>query len=142
MISFLTPLATDGIGYSYGFVFAGTNLAGAVLVYFFLYESVSLSLENVDLMYSDPTIKPWNSKKWMPPGHITRMQRDDEYFHNRNGNGLHSDDDRTHVGSSGRPSHAMEKKESDGLGQTSGYANGSGEMRPNAEGTEKVNARV
>ncbi|KAK3401743.1 general substrate transporter [Sordaria brevicollis] len=135
------PLATDGIGYSYGYVFAGTNLLGALLVWFFLYESVSLSLENVDLMYSEPGIKPWNSRKWVPPGYITRMERDDEYFHHRGGNqtGLHSDDDRTHVGgSSGRPSHAMEKKGSDGLGD--GYANG--DMQPQVEREEKVNARV
>ncbi|KAJ4385849.1 hexose transporter hxt5 [Neurospora sp. IMI 360204] len=113
MISFLTPLADDGIGYSYGYVFTGTNLLGALLVWFSLYESVSLSLENVDLMYSEPGIKPWNSHKWMPPGYITRMQRDDEYFHHP-------------------------EKGSDGLGN----GNGSGEMQPQVEREEKVNARV
>ncbi|KAL0469598.1 high affinity glucose transporter ght1 [Neurospora intermedia] len=115
MISFLTPLATDGIGYAYGYVFVATNIMGALLVWFFLYESTSLSLENVDLMYSEPGIKPWNSHKWMPPGYITRMQRDDEYFHH------------------------PEKGGADGLEIT----NGSKEMHPHEEREEKVvNHRV
>lgn len=80
MISFLTPLADSGISYAYGFVFVGTNLAAALLVWFFLYESVSLSLENVDLMYSEKGIKPWSSSRWMPPGYTTRKQRDDSHF--------------------------------------------------------------
>ncbi|KAH6647610.1 general substrate transporter [Truncatella angustata] len=80
MISFLTPLADSGISYAYGFVFVGTNLAAALLVWFFLYESVSLSLENVDIMYSAPDIKPWSSSKWMPVGYTTRKQRDEGHF--------------------------------------------------------------
>ncbi|KAM5347855.1 hypothetical protein ACJ41O_007679 [Fusarium nematophilum] len=80
MIGLLTPLATDGIGYSYGFVFAGTNLTAGLLVWFFLYESRTLSLENVDLMYRQKDVKPWSSGKWVPPGYITRKQRDESYF--------------------------------------------------------------
>jgi SP family sugar:H+ symporter-like MFS transporter len=80
MIGFLTPLADDAISYKFGFVFFGTNLAAAAMIYFFLYESRMLSLENVDLMYSQPTLKAWNSAKWTPPGYITREQRDDAYF--------------------------------------------------------------
>ncbi len=82
MIGFLTPLADDGIGYSFGYVFFGTNLAAALLVWFFLYESRTLSLENVDLMYSEKDLKPWTSSKWVPPGYITRMQRDASHFRN------------------------------------------------------------
>ncbi|KAH0440895.1 hypothetical protein CcaCcLH18_02238 [Colletotrichum camelliae] len=81
LISFLTPLADDGISYAYGFVFAGCNLAGALLVWFFLYESKGLSLENVDRMYSDPNVKPYSSSKWVPPGYITRKQKDESAFH-------------------------------------------------------------
>ncbi|KAK3989636.1 putative Low-affinity glucose transporter [Cladorrhinum sp. PSN332] len=116
MISFLTPLATDGIGYAYGFVFVATNIAGVLLVYFFLYESVSLSLENVDLMYSQQSLKPWDSRKWMPPGYTTRMQRDDEYFHHRgHATGVDNLDDRTTAVPSERPSHAVdEEKKADG----------------------------
>jgi SP family sugar:H+ symporter-like MFS transporter len=129
MISFLTPLATSGISYAYGFVFVGTNLAAAFVVYFFLYESVSLSLENVDAMYSQPQLKPWTSKKWMPEGYLTRMQRDDEFFRRRAGYNNDGDDDRTTaVPSSGRPSRAvddrgefMEKKRS-GSGESGGLA--------------------
>ncbi|KAI5463664.1 general substrate transporter [Mariannaea sp. PMI_226] len=77
MIGFLTPLADDGISYAYGFVFVGTNLAAAALVYFFLYESRTLSLENVDLMYSQPDLKPWTSSQWVPPGYVTREERED-----------------------------------------------------------------
>ncbi|KAK7413869.1 hexose transporter hxt5 [Neonectria punicea] len=80
MIGFLTPLADDGISYAYGFVFFGTNLAAALLVWFFLYESRTLSLENVDLMYGQDQLKPWTSHKWTPPGYTTRKERDEAYF--------------------------------------------------------------
>lgn len=82
MIGFLTPLADDGIGYAFGYVFFGTNLAAALLVWFFLYESRTLSLENVDLMYGQDDLKAWTSSKWVPPGYITRMQRDATHFRN------------------------------------------------------------
>ncbi|GAA6027148.1 hypothetical protein JCM8097_002431 [Rhodosporidiobolus ruineniae] len=72
LLGFFTPFITGAINYSYGFVFAGCNLAGAVIVYFFLYESSGLSLENVDRMYNDPNCKPWNSAKWVPPGAESR----------------------------------------------------------------------
>ncbi|KAJ6789917.1 hypothetical protein PWT90_08122 [Aphanocladium album] len=75
MIGFLTPLATSGIGYAFGFVFFGTNLAAALLVYFFLYESRTLSLENVDLMYGQKELKAWTSSKWVPPGYVNRRLR-------------------------------------------------------------------
>ncbi|KFA55250.1 hypothetical protein S40293_04955 [Stachybotrys chartarum IBT 40293] len=80
LISLLSPPADAGIGYAFGFVFAACNLAAAALVWFFLYESRNLSLENVDLMYSQPDVKPWNSKKWVPPGYSTREQRDEDEF--------------------------------------------------------------
>ncbi|KAI1503707.1 high affinity glucose transporter ght1 [Biscogniauxia marginata] len=78
LISFLTPIADSGISYAYGYVFVGTNIIAALVVWFFVYESRALSLENVDLMYSDPKIKPWSSSKWTPPGFITRDQREEE----------------------------------------------------------------
>jgi SP family sugar:H+ symporter-like MFS transporter len=113
MISFLTPLATSGISYAYGYVFVGTNLAATLVAYFFLYESVSLSLENVDAMYSQPQLKPWTSRKWMPEGYLTRMDRDEEFFRRRvdigDGEGKHGGedlDDRTTAVPSGRPSRA------------------------------------
>ncbi|GAA5825400.1 hypothetical protein JCM5353_003617 [Sporobolomyces roseus] len=72
LLAFFTPFITKKINYSYGFVFAGCNLAGAIIVFFFLYESSNLSLENVDMMYNDPNCKPWTSKKWIPAGHESR----------------------------------------------------------------------
>jgi SP family sugar:H+ symporter-like MFS transporter len=75
MIAFLTPLATDAIGYAFGFVLVATNLAAALIIWFFLFESVGMSLENVDKMYSDESLKAWHSKKWVPPGYINRRER-------------------------------------------------------------------
>ncbi|GAA5840759.1 hypothetical protein JCM11251_001691 [Rhodosporidiobolus azoricus] len=72
LIGFFTPFIVGDIRFAYGFVFAGCNIAGAVIVYFFLYESSGLSLENVDRMYNDPNCKPWNSRRWVPPGHESR----------------------------------------------------------------------
>ncbi|KAM0269649.1 hypothetical protein ACHAQH_009680 [Verticillium albo-atrum] len=80
MIAFLSPLADEGIGYAFGYVFVACNLAGALVVWFFLYESRGLSLENVDRMYGLPDVKPWNSNKWVPPGYITRETRDEAAF--------------------------------------------------------------
>lgn len=77
LISFLTPYANEGIGFSYGYVFAGCNIAAFAVACFFLYESSGLSLENVDMMYSDPAVKPWNSKSWLPPGYSTRGDKDE-----------------------------------------------------------------
>jgi len=89
MISFLTPLADAGISYAYGYVFVGMNLFGAALVYFFLYETEGLTLEAVDIMYSDPKVNARNSKDWVPAGYRDRKTRIDEYFA----------DDATRVGS-------------------------------------------
>ncbi|KAF2265562.1 high-affinity glucose transporter ght2 [Lojkania enalia] len=83
MIAFLTPFANSGIGFAFGFVFFGTNLAAAVIVYFFLYETKSLSLENVDAMYSKEPLKAWKSKKWVPEGYIDRKTRDMDYWKRR-----------------------------------------------------------
>jgi SP family sugar:H+ symporter-like MFS transporter len=83
LIGFLTPFANDGISYAFGFVFVGCNIAAALLVYFFLYESRNLSLENVDVMYSEPALKAWKSNKWVPPGYLDRNTRDHAFFERR-----------------------------------------------------------
>lgn len=83
MVGFLTPYATDGISYGFGYVFFGTNLAAGIMTYFFLYETKSLALEQVDVMYSEKDVKAWNSKKWMPAGYIDRNKRDSEQFERR-----------------------------------------------------------
>lgn len=83
MVGFLTPYATDGISYGFGFVFFGTNLAAGVMTYFFLYETKSLALEQVDVMYQDKSLKAWSSKHWLPAGYIDRNKRDPEQFERR-----------------------------------------------------------
>jgi len=73
LIAFFTPFISSAIRFRYGFVFAACNLAGAVVVYLFLYESSDLSLESVDKMYNDPNCKAWNSRSWAPVGYSSRV---------------------------------------------------------------------
>lgn len=72
LLAFFTPFIVSAIQFRYGFVFAACNLLGAVVVYFFLYESSDLTLETVDQMYCDPECKPWNSRHWAPAGYESR----------------------------------------------------------------------
>ncbi|KAF5369384.1 hypothetical protein D9758_002547 [Tetrapyrgos nigripes] len=65
VLAFFTPLIVNRIGFAYGFVFAGCNLFGAIVVYLFLYESANHTLEAVDKMYNDPNCKPWSSSEWV-----------------------------------------------------------------------------
>merc|ERR1712072_704151 len=83
LIGFLTPYADDGISYAFGYVFFGCNAAAALLAYLFLFETKSLSLENVDKMYSEKSLKAWHSTKWLPEGYISRGERDPTYFERR-----------------------------------------------------------
>jgi SP family sugar:H+ symporter-like MFS transporter len=53
-------------------IFAGCNMAGAIIVFFFLYESSNLSLESVNDMYNDPHTKAWTSGRWAPEGYNDR----------------------------------------------------------------------
>lgn len=50
LLAFFTPFITKAIAFRYGFVFAACNLAGAVIVYLFVYESSGLTLEVVDMV--------------------------------------------------------------------------------------------
>jgi len=83
LIGFLTPYANDGIGYAFGFVFFGCNFVAAAIVYFFLFETKALSLENVDIMYSDGSLKALSSEKWVPAGYSDRNTRDEGYWERR-----------------------------------------------------------
>lgn len=69
LLSFFTPFITGDIGFKYGYVFASCSLAGAVVVYFFLYETKGLTLEQIDEMYGIEGLKPWQSSSWQPTAH-------------------------------------------------------------------------
>jgi MFS transporter, SP family, sugar:H+ symporter len=45
MLAFLTTFITSAIDFRFGYVFAGCNLLGAIIVYFFLMESSQRTLE-------------------------------------------------------------------------------------------------
>lgn len=72
------------MSYSFGFILAGANLAAALLVWLYLYESSLLSLESVDTMYGIRGLAPWESSGWVPPGYVTRLQRDEKNFRGMN----------------------------------------------------------
>ncbi|KAK6359213.1 hexose transporter hxt1 [Orbilia brochopaga] len=74
LLAFFTPYIVSSIQYRYGYVFAGCNLLGVLIVFFFYYESSNLTLEQVDAMYCDPATKPWTSSKWVPAGYSSRRE--------------------------------------------------------------------
>lgn len=121
LLAFFTPFIVKAIHFRYGFIFAACNLTGAVIVYFFLYESSDLSLEDVDAMYCDPRCKPWTSRSWAPEGFASRadvaeIKKEDKGFVGMeearveregisradsgmmNGNGMHGHENGFHTG--------------------------------------------
>lgn len=66
LISFFTPFITNKIHFYYGFVFTGCLIFSFFFVYFFVYETKGLGLEEVDELYC-ANIKPWKSSGWVPP---------------------------------------------------------------------------
>ena len=69
LLAFFTPFITGDIDFRYGYVFAGCNVLGGLLVYFFVIEGQGRTLEEIDTMYI-LGVKPWNSQKWVaPPPH-------------------------------------------------------------------------
>ena len=67
LIAFFTTFIINDIGFKYGYVFAGCNFAGVLIVYFFVCETQGRTLEEIDTMYISK-VKPWQSSKWVPPG--------------------------------------------------------------------------
>jgi SP family sugar:H+ symporter-like MFS transporter len=47
-------------------VFAGCNILGGLLVYFFVLEGKGRTLEEIDMMYMDKVL-PWKSSKYVAP---------------------------------------------------------------------------
>ncbi|KAK1231921.1 hypothetical protein PQX77_004940 [Marasmius sp. AFHP31] len=88
MLAFFTPFIVKAIGFAYGFVFAGCNLFGAIVVWLFLYESSDLTLEAVDEMYNDPSCKPWSSRRWR--NYIAGTNKHEESLHDDSGEKVYS----------------------------------------------------
>lgn len=65
-IGFFTPFIFSTIDFLFGYVFAACNLAGGLLVYFFVLETRNRSLEEVDTMYLERVVA-WRSERWEPP---------------------------------------------------------------------------
>ncbi|EXJ86564.1 MFS transporter, SP family, sugar:H+ symporter [Capronia epimyces CBS 606.96] len=76
LIAFFTPFITHDIDFLYGYVFAGCNLVGVLLVYFFVMEGQGRTLEEIDTMYL-LGVKPWKSSSWVapPPEEIAAIRR-------------------------------------------------------------------
>jgi SP family sugar:H+ symporter-like MFS transporter len=66
LLAFFTPFITGAIDFRYGYVFAGTNILGGLIVYFFVIEGKGRTLEEIDTMYL-MDVKPWESAKWVVP---------------------------------------------------------------------------
>ncbi|TVY79603.1 Hexose transporter 2 [Fusarium oxysporum f. sp. cubense] len=66
LLAFFTPFITKDIDFLYGYVFAGCNVLGGLLVYFFVIEGQGRTLEEIDTMYLE-RVSPMKSSKWVPP---------------------------------------------------------------------------
>jgi SP family sugar:H+ symporter-like MFS transporter len=66
LLAFFTTFITTDIGFAYGYVFAGCNLAAVFIVYFFLLETNNKTLEEIDTMFL-LEVSPLKSSKWEPP---------------------------------------------------------------------------
>ncbi|KAF1849252.1 siderophore iron transporter mirC [Cucurbitaria berberidis CBS 394.84] len=66
LLAFFTPFITKAIDFRYGYVFAGTNVLGGLIVYFFVMEGKGRTLEEIDTMYL-MGVKPWESATWEVP---------------------------------------------------------------------------
>ncbi|KAJ9498757.1 hexose transporter hxt5 [Exophiala xenobiotica] len=77
LLAFFTPFITGDIDFLYGYVFAGCNVLGLFLIYFFVIEGQGRTLEEIDTMYL-LGVKPWNSQKWEapPPEEIAKIRRE------------------------------------------------------------------
>ncbi|KAL5119606.1 hexose transporter hxt5 [Pleosporales sp. CAS-2024a] len=66
LLAFFTPFITGAIDFRYGYVFAGTNILGGLIVYFFVIEGQGRTLEEIDTMYL-LGVKPWESADYVVP---------------------------------------------------------------------------
>lgn len=66
LLAFFTNFITGAIDFRFGYVFAGCNVLGGLIVYFFVMEGRLRTLEEIDTMYIEH-VKPWQSESWQPP---------------------------------------------------------------------------
>lgn len=66
LLAFFTPFITGAIDFRYGYVFAGTNVIGGLIVYFFVIEGQGRTIEEIDTMYL-LGVKPWESASYVVP---------------------------------------------------------------------------
>lgn len=66
LLAFFTPFITSAIDFRYGYVFAGCNFLGGLIVYLFVIEGQNRTLEEIDTMYIQG-VPPRKSSKWVPP---------------------------------------------------------------------------
>jgi sugar porter (SP) family MFS transporter len=77
LLAFFTPFITGAIDFRYGYVFAGCNVIGGLLIYFFVIEGQGRTLEEIDTMYVTKVV-PWKSSEWVapPPEEIARIKKE------------------------------------------------------------------
>ena len=77
LLAFFTPFITGDIDFRYGYVFAGCNILGGLLVYFFVLEGQGRTLEEIDTMYLQ-RVPAWESSSWIAPpaAEIARIRRE------------------------------------------------------------------
>ncbi|KAH7022142.1 hypothetical protein EDB80DRAFT_694094 [Ilyonectria destructans] len=77
LLAFFTPFITKDIDFRYGYVFAGCNILGGLLVYFFVIEGQGRTLEEIDTMYLE-RVNPMKSAKWVapPPDEMSRIRKE------------------------------------------------------------------
>jgi MFS transporter, SP family, sugar:H+ symporter len=66
LLAFFTPFIVGDIDFRYGYVFAGCNILGGLIVYLFVIEGQGKTLEEIDTAYI-LHVKPWESSKWVIP---------------------------------------------------------------------------
>lgn len=55
-------------------MFAGANFLNFFIAYFFVFETADLTLEQIDDMYGDYSLKAWQSRSWLPAGVNSRKE--------------------------------------------------------------------
>lgn len=97
LLAFFTPFIVSAIDFRYGYVFAGCNFLGGLIVFFFVMEGQGRTLEELDTMYIEKVI-PWQSSSWVspPPAEIARIRKaagTHEHADLEAGDGLGRDDE-------------------------------------------------